>query len=143
MADNSDGEDYKKVDEGWKKKAREEKEALEKETKRTQAPEQPREDGGEPDEAGGGPKREGAGELPPPTFTAFVSGLASQAFMALGLVENPRAGEQEKDLDAARHLLDTLGMLQEKTQGNLAPEEVSYLEDLLYSLRMAYVKEAQ
>lgn len=143
MADNSDGEGYKKVDEGWKKKAREEKEALEKETERTRAAEEPPEDAGEAAEAGDAAGREGVGQLPPPTFTAFISGLAAQAFMALGLVENPLAGEQEKDLDAARHLLDTLGMLQEKTQGNLTPQEASYLEELLYSLRMAYVKEAQ
>lgn len=143
MADNPDDKGHKKVDEGWKKQAREEREALEKEAERARASEQPREDEREGPEAGDAQRRDAEGKPPQSTFAAFISGLATQAFMTLGLVENPLTGKQEKDLDAAKHLLDTLGMLQEKTQGNLTPQEVSYLEELLYSLRMAFVKESQ
>jgi len=142
MTDKANDEGEKRVDEGWKKRAREEREALEREARSGAGPEEPAREEGEAGEAPGAQEREAAAEIPPPTFTAFVSGLATQAFMTLGLVENPLTGKKEKDLDAAKHLLDTLGMLQEKTQGNLTPREASHLEELLYSLRMAYVKEA-
>ncbi len=146
MSDNDSRQEDKKVDEGWKQKVREEREVLEKEAeKREKADREPSEEK-ESEAADTAPEKEAVsesrGELPPPTFTAFASSLASQAFMMLGLVENPLTGRTDKDLDAAKHLLDTLGMLEEKTRGNLTPQEASYLEELLYTLRMAYVKEA-
>ncbi len=59
--------------------------------------------------------------------------------MALGEVPNPATGEPHADLEQARYLIDILGMLQEKTHGNLTAEESVLLEDLLYELRMKYV----
>jgi hypothetical protein len=62
-----------------------------------------------------------------------------QALMALGEVPNPATGQPQADLEQARYLIDILGMLQEKTHGNLTSEESTLLEDLLYELRMKYV----
>jgi hypothetical protein len=137
MADNPEERMEKRVDEGWKAKVREEKEALNREEEAVQADAGPAEDG----DAAGGDEAGAEAAYPPPTFTGLAAGLAAQAFMALGLVENPVTGKVEKDLAAARHLLDTLGMLQEKTEGNLSDDEKAYVEDLLYNLRMAFVKE--
>ncbi len=136
MVDNEEAGTEKRVDEGWKRKAREEREALEREGAAQDAP------GGDTGEGAVG-EEEAAGEavLPPATFVGLVSGLAAQAFAFLGLVGEGE-GEKEKDLDAARHLLDTLAMLQEKTKGNLTDDESAYLEGLLYNLRMAYVKQS-
>ncbi len=65
--------------------------------------------------------------------------LAVEAAMHLGLIENPMGGETPIDIEAARHLLDLLGMLQEKTRGNLSAEEDRLLDNLLADLRMQYV----
>ncbi|MHC4711922.1 MAG: DUF1844 domain-containing protein [Planctomycetota bacterium] len=132
MVDNEEAGTEKRIDEGWKRKAREEKEALEKEGA---APDTSREG------AAGDERAAGEAVLPPATFVGLVSGLAAQAFAFLGLVGEGES-EKEKDLDAARHLLDTLAMLQEKTKGNLTDDESAYLEGLLYNLRMAYVKQS-
>ena len=122
----------KKVDKSWKKKAREEKDSLAEETEAAGEPQ-----GAAEEEAEAAQVK----KLPPATFLGFVSELAAQAFMYLGLVENPITAKKEKNLDAAGHLLDTLGVLEEKTRGNLTPEEESSLKDMLYALRMQYVKE--
>ncbi|MBI3615916.1 MAG: DUF1844 domain-containing protein [Candidatus Omnitrophica bacterium] len=59
--------------------------------------------------------------------------------MALGEVPHPVTNARQEDLEQARYLIDVLGMLQEKTKGNLTPEEADLLEGLLYELRMKYV----
>ena len=147
MTDNVHDADEKRVDEGWKKKAREEREALEEQEAASKAAEGATvgEDAGEGAPAGEKGPRGGTrgGELPQPTFAGFISGLATQAFVYMGLVENPLTGKKEKDLEAAQHVLDTMAMLQEKTSGNLTAEESAYLEDLLYNLRMGYVEAAR
>ena len=62
--------------------------------------------------------------------------------IGLGLVENPISKKREPDLDQAKFTIDTLEMLQEKTQGNLSEGEASALHGLLYDLRMRYVQAA-
>jgi hypothetical protein len=79
-----------------------------------------------------------AGE--PVTFSTFVLGLSTQALLHLGEIPNPVTGAVETDLEAARQVIDILGMLAQKTRNNLEPSEQSLLESALYDLRMRYVE---
>ena len=83
--------------------------------------------------------REGAPE--DLTFSSFVIGLASQAFAFLGAVPDPQSGVVGKDLPQAKALIDILSMLKEKTTGNLGEHEARMMEEMLYELRIHYVKE--
>lgn len=76
-----------------------------------------------------------------PTFSVFVSSLAMQAMIAVGKLENPVTNKTEQNLEQARFLIDTLGIIQEKTTNNLTPEEYRLLEDALHNLRLVYVEE--
>ena len=62
-----------------------------------------------------------------------------QALIALGEMPHPATNQPHPDPEQARYLIDLLGMLQEKTKGNLNPEEANLLENILYELRMKYV----
>lgn len=77
---------------------------------------------------------------PTPDFKFFVTTFAMQASIALGHMPNPVTDKVEEDLIQAKFLIDTLGMLQEKTKNNLAQEEITLLENLLYELRVAYLE---
>jgi hypothetical protein len=76
-----------------------------------------------------------------PNFTIFISSLAMQAMIALGKLENPITKKTEKNVDQGRFLIDTIGILKEKTKGNLAPEEDKLLDEALYNLRMLYLQD--
>jgi hypothetical protein len=76
----------------------------------------------------------------PVTFSTFVLGLSTQALLHLGEIPNPVTRSVERDLDAARQVIDILGILAEKTRNNLEPGEQSLLESALYDLRMRYVE---
>ncbi len=76
----------------------------------------------------------------PAELSTLVLSLASAAQMALGLVAHPATGKPEKNLPQAKHAIDLLGVLEQKTQGNLSAEEAQLLEVLLYQLRMQYVE---
>lgn len=76
-----------------------------------------------------------------PTFTIFLSSLSMQAMIALGRLENPLTKKIEKNLEQARFLIDTFGIIKEKTKGNLTKEEENFLEEALFNLRMIYVEE--
>lgn len=79
---------------------------------------------------------------PEPSFPFFITTLAMQASIALGDAQNPADGKKEESLPQAKFLIDTLGMLQEKTKNNLTSEENSMLEGILYELRMRYVQKS-
>ena len=72
-------------------------------------------------------------------FESLVMSLSTSAMYQLGLVEDPARGALPADLEAARHTIDMLAVIQEKTRGNLTPKEEQLLEQLLYELRLAYV----
>lgn len=78
-----------------------------------------------------------------PNFQTFLAGLYTQTLASLGAVKNPMSGEREVNLDQAQYLIDTVGMLKDKTEGNLDSDEQSYLLNLLQDLRMRYVQEAE
>jgi hypothetical protein len=75
----------------------------------------------------------------PASFANFVMSIASNAASSLGMMEHPVTGKREVDLELGKHWIDVLGMLEQKTRGNLLPQEKTILENLLADLRMQYV----
>jgi hypothetical protein len=102
----------KKVDETWKEKAKT-----------------------EPDQK----KQEAPRDLPEPDFKFFLTSLAMQAWIGLGAIPNPMTQKQEENLGQAKFIIDTLGILKEKTKRNLDKEESELLEQILYELHLNYV----
>ena len=84
-------------------------------------------------------KKEGKSVPDEPDFNFFITTLALQASIALGQVPSPVTNKKEEDLNQAKFLIDTIGMLKEKTKGNLNSDETNLLENLLYELRMQYI----
>lgn len=76
----------------------------------------------------------------PASFVNFLSMLATNAATALGAVPHPATGKRSLDLDSGKHWLDVLGMIRDKTNGNLHPQESRLLDGLLGDLRMQYVQ---
>lgn len=95
---------------------------------------------GEPHEATTGAG--GAEEpLPPVDLSSLALSLATSALYHLGLVADPQTGEPgPKDLRLARHSIDTIELLQEKTRGNVTDEESALLANLLTELRLRFVE---
>jgi hypothetical protein len=73
-------------------------------------------------------------------FSTFVISLSTQALMHLGEIPDPMTGKVEGDFPVAKQMIDIIGVLQEKTRGNLDPGEQQLMEDVLYDLRMRYVE---
>jgi hypothetical protein len=89
--------------------------------------------------SGGKQSREpAASQLPQASLEGLVNMLAVEAVMHLGLIENPMGG-RSVDLEAARHVIDMLGVIQNKTQGNLTDDEAELLDSVLADLRMQFV----
>jgi hypothetical protein len=74
-------------------------------------------------------------------FSTLVLSLSSSAIVHLGLVENPHTRTMERDLSLAKQTIDIIGMLKEKTKGNLTSEEQNLVENLLTDLRLKYITE--
>ena len=136
----------KKVDESWKEQVERERKTLhspEPPKGQPQRPEPPPAAQQQPRRSAPPPGGARRGEMPAGEFSMFLSSLSMQAMMALGEVAHPVTGAAQMDLEQARYLVDVLGVLQEKTQGNLTPEEAELMEGLLYELRMKYVEKTQ
>ena len=119
----------KRVDEEWKAR-------IEQEARRAgdSAPQPP---------AAAAPRRAQPSKAPHPQFEMLVSSLSMQALMALGEIPHPETGQPEVHAEEAKSLIDLLGMLEEKTQGNLTAEETRLLGDTLYQLRLRFVEKTQ
>lgn len=78
--------------------------------------------------------------LPEINFSTFVISLSTQALMHLGEIANPLTGKVEPDRTVAKQMIDIIGMLREKTRGNLNSGEDRLIEDILFDLRMKYVE---
>jgi len=83
---------------------------------------------------------DGAPTLPAVDFHTFVLSLGSSALLHLGELEHPDVGAPQKDLPLAKHTIDILVMLEEKTRGNLTAAEDKLIASLLYDLRLRYVE---
>lgn len=116
------------VDDDWKSQAKAEKERLAKEVESER-----------PGEGGPG----GEQRLPEANFLNLVNALASQVAMALGGMVDPNSGRRIVDMDLAKFYIDCLGVLEEKTSGQISDEEKQHLETTTYELRMTFVSIAQ
>ena len=117
------------VDDDWKNQAQAEKEKLAHEVDKP---------GAEGAAAGGGER-----EIPPASLTTLVGSLLTQVFMALGGYEDPQTKRRYVDLELAKHYIDTLVILEDKTMGNLTEDEKKLRDRSLYEARMQYVQIAQ
>jgi len=137
MSSNPSGGSKLHVDSDWKAEAQAEKARLEEKVK---AAETSRPAGGSGaarpgSQASGGPR-----EMPKASFETLLQSLASQAMLYLGVIPDPRTGQRVQHLDLARHHIDTLAVLEEKTKNNLTETESKLLATTLYELRQAYIQ---
>jgi hypothetical protein len=123
-ADSTPSEKKIIIDEDWKSQVEAEKEAARR------AEESPKPSGPQPD---------ARIPIPPADFGFLIGTLYIQGAMALGLLANPATKKSEVHRDQAKHAIDLLTMLEQKTQGNRTPEESDELEAALHELRLAYV----
>jgi hypothetical protein len=78
--------------------------------------------------------------LPEVNFSTFIVSLSTEVLFHLGEIAHPGTGERQKNLPLAKHAIDTLAMIQERTKGNLTEEEQKLLEGMLYDLRMCFIR---
>ena len=76
-------------------------------------------------------------------FASFLLSLATTGMVHLGEIPEPTTGQKLENLEAARQMIDILGILQKKTEGNLSPEESQLMENLLYELRMKFLSKSK
>ena len=114
------------IDEDWKSRVRAEREAA-KQARSSASPE------AEPADEGA------ARRIPPASFEVLVSTLMAQALTAMGKLPDPVQGHPVVRPDLAKHTIDTLDMLEEKTKGNLTKDEAGMLDSVLHQLRMMFV----
>ncbi|MCK4850072.1 MAG: DUF1844 domain-containing protein [Phycisphaerae bacterium] len=124
MKNDKDKEPKLHIDDDWKAQAQAEKEKLSKE-------EQPAAEA-KPDAR--------QVPLPPPSFTLLVLSLVTQARICLADLDNPITKKKQLDLEAAKHHIDMLEMIDAKTSGNLSDQEKKLLDSVLYELRLRYVQ---
>lgn len=126
------------IDSDWKMEAEAEKARLEEKVKATQA--------SKPSAGPAGSARPGGvtgpREMPKASMETLVQSVASQAMLYLGIIPDPRSGQRVQHLDIARHQIDTLAVLEEKTKNNLTESEAKLLATSLYELRQAYIQVA-
>ncbi len=77
------------------------------------------------------------------TFTTFVVSLSTEALALLGEIPDPASGQRRRDLGAAQQVIDIIGILRDKTRGNLDSDEAHLIEAILFDLRMKYVEIAR
>lgn len=126
MAENKD-EKKIIIDDDWKAQARAEKEKLAEQAEKGPA-------------APGGAGRQ---EIPPADFAALVNALVTNIIFALGGIEDPKSGKRFIDLDLAKHYIDLLAVLEDKTRNNLTEDEKKIIDAALYETRIHYVQIAQ
>ena len=78
--------------------------------------------------------------LPEVNFNSLIFSLSSSALLHLGEIADPQTGQKTSDLPLAKHSIDIIAMLKEKSKGNLTEEEEKFLESVLTDLRFRYVK---
>jgi hypothetical protein len=113
------------VDEDWKSRVQAEKETLSQKQSEEAAPPRPE------------PPRESG--LPPPDLMFIASTMYMQTLVSLGLVPNPVTGKATVQMQQAQHAIDTLDVLQRKTEGNRTGDESDAIDHMLHELRLAYI----
>ena len=126
------------VDSDWKAQAQAEKAKLAEKEKARQEQARPASAGSAaPGTASGATA---GGRFPDADFAGLMNMLVSQALMSLGAMAHPQTGQPHVDLDLARHMIDLLSVLEDKTQGNLDDDQTKQLATTLYELRSSYVQ---
>lgn len=80
--------------------------------------------------------------IPEINFATFILSLSSSAMLHFGDIEDPVSGKKERNLTIAKQTIDMIDMLREKTKGNLTKDEEGLMENILYELKLRYVKES-
>ncbi|MGM0601661.1 MAG: DUF1844 domain-containing protein [Candidatus Rifleibacteriota bacterium] len=83
-----------------------------------------------------------SGSMPGADFNTFIMSLNASALYNLGAIPDPSTGEKIKNISMAKQTIDIIGMLKDKTRGNLDDEEKNLIENILHDLRLMYVKES-
>lgn len=130
-------------DEGWKQQAQREKEKLTQQQgpAHTHQADEAAAESSATEAGGSGARRRGP--LPAPTFMTLVDSLVLQALFCLGQLAEKSAGPAHVDIDLAKHHIDMLQILEDKTKGNLTEQEEQALAVALHECRMQYVQIAQ
>ncbi len=145
----SDEKPSLQIDTDWKRQAQAEKQKLVEQERAAASQAAPAEasasqasaDGGGAASLEGGSDVAGSRRLPPASFASLVQSIVTQALYHMGELSG-RGTQTPVDLDIARHHLDTLGILEEKTRGNLSDAEKKMLDAALYETRMRFVNVA-
>ncbi|MCX5658823.1 MAG: DUF1844 domain-containing protein [Planctomycetota bacterium] len=116
------------IDSDWKAQAQAEKQKLSEHAAKAPAK-----------AAAGAP---GAGGMPAASFETLINTMATQALFAMGAIPDPRTGQRMQHLDLARHHIDMLTVIEQKTKGNLTEEETTTLSTVIYELRTRYIQMA-
>ena len=124
------------VDDDWKSRAQAEKEQLQRESEAKQQPAEPSPSA--PTAPSPDVEPQAHDPLPPASFSVLVMSLATQALASMGQIPGAD-GKPVVELDHAKHFIDTLGILDEKTKGNLTPHESAMLTKALHELRLLFV----
>lgn len=124
------------VDSDWKAQAEREKEQLAAKLGEDKKPEP------KPGDADGGAQGQ-AQQMPKADFLTHCASVATQAMIFMGAMRHPMTGEVEFDPIQARYLIDTLGMLKEKSKGNLDAKETQAVDEMLGELKMVWVQVIQ
>jgi len=85
------------------------------------------------------PPSEEASGRPSIDFPSYILSYYTQGLVLLGEVPNPYTNKKEEDVEAARHTIDILSMLEQKTKGNLTNAEKQLIETVIYELRMRFM----
>lgn len=134
-------EDQKKpelqVDDDWKSRVKEEDAALEEKiaSEKDVAPQEETASESEPVAEAVDP-----GQIPEANFSMLVGMFSTQAMVSLGVIPHPETGKAEKQLPLAKHFIDLLGVLEDKTVGNIDDAEQKMLNESLHNLRMAFIE---
>jgi len=86
------------------------------------------------------PDKQGKCVMPEVTFPAFIMSLNTSALYHLGEISDPATGKRIVDLDLAKHAIDTLVLMQNRTKGNLTEDEAELLKNMLYDIKIRFVK---
>jgi hypothetical protein len=79
-------------------------------------------------------------QMPKVDFSTFIFSLNTSVLVHLGMLDDPATGQKTRNLALAKQTIDVLAMLEEKTKGNLSADEEQMLRNMLYDLRINYVR---
>lgn len=85
------------------------------------------------------PDKDGRCVMPEVTFSTFVMSLNTSVLFHLGELVDPESGQKMVNIDLARHAIDTLVILEQKTKGNLTVDEADLMKNILYDVKMRFV----